>query len=165
MKMNKSKSYIVPLLDDFIKIKHVKYIYNSYLFLEGQEEEYIIIQYEKFEELEEYLETLKGNKYLLEIIEREDFYYLVIDVPSEIKGDYSKFLNGNFSEISKKNKIIKFLSSNYGSRSFQAINRIKQVLYKDRVLKEELEYSLDVLIPEESELSSIPSKQSETLKL
>jgi len=155
--INKSKSYILPLLDDYVKLKHVREVNNCYLFLEGDENKYIIIEYKK-NNLEDYLIELRNNQYFIDIVEKEDFYIILFKVPDGIKEDYNKFIEGKFSKIYNKDKIIKFLMTHYSSSEFKAIQRIKQVLYRDRALKEELEYTLDVLIPENAELSSIPSK-------
>jgi hypothetical protein len=167
MTVNKSKSYLLPLYDGYIKIKYVGSIVNTYLFLEGKENKCLIIQYSKrdTEEFNNYINQLKEEKLVVDIQDKEDYIYIILHVPEELEKDFDNFIYGNFSKISNKNKIVNFLMENYGARSFQAINRIKQVLHKDRALKEELEYSLDISIPEGSELSSVPNKQMETIKI
>jgi hypothetical protein len=167
MKINKSKSYILPLYSKYIEIKYINLVYNTYLFLEGKEENYLIIQYikENTKEFIDYINNLKLNDLVYKIIEKEDYINVVLNIPEEIKNDYSNFVEGNYSKIKNKSIIVNFLMKNYGSRHFNAINRIKQVLNKDKSLKYELEYNLDTVLPEEIELSSIPCKQTETIKL
>ena len=163
-KINKSKSYILPLLNDFVEIKNVNDIDNTYLFLEGSDKEYIIVKYKKTTESFEYLNSIKENDLLAEVKETDSNLYLFFNVPDEVKNDYKHFINGDFSKIYNKAKIISFLSKNYTSRHFNTIQRIKQVLYRDKALKAEIEYSLDVVLPEDSELSSKPIKEMETLQ-
>ena len=163
-KINKSKSYILPLLNDFVEIKNVNDIDNTYLFLEGSDKEYIIVKYKKTTETFEYLNSIKGNDLLAEVRETDNNLYLFFNVPDEIRNDYYHFINGKFSKIYNKNKIISFLSKNYTSRHFNTIQRIKQVLFKDRALKAEIEYNLDITLPDDSELSSKPIKEMETLQ-
>lgn len=162
--INKSKSYVLPLLDEFVQIKYVEYVYNTYLFLEGEENKYIVIQYEDNEYTKVYCEELDKD-YIKDIIFRDDYVYVIFKVPEEIIPDYNMFLEGRFSEIINKEKILNFLMKNYGSRYYNAINRIKQVLYRDKALRAELEFNLDITLPEDVELSSIPDKQTETIRL
>lgn len=166
MQINKSKSYILPLFSEYIELGFIRDVYNTYLFLEGKENKYFVIQYKKLdtEEFKNYLEVLNQNELVEEIVEN-DYINVILRIPDSLREEYDYFVSGNFSKIAKKKHIIQFLQKNYGSSQFPIIERIKQVLYKDRALKEELEYSLDITLPEECELSSIPSKQSETLKL
>lgn len=166
MQINKSKSYILPLFSEYVELGFIRDVYNTYLFLEGKENKYFVIQYKKLdtEEFKNYLEVLQQNEIVEEIVEN-DYINVILKIPDKLEEDYQYFVSGDFSKITKKDYIIKFLQKNYGSSQFPIIERIKQVLYKDRVLKEELEYSLDISLPEECELSSIPNKQSETLKL
>ncbi|MFW6225405.1 MAG: hypothetical protein ACOC3V_00435 [bacterium] len=141
-------------------------IYNTYLFLEGKEDKYFIIQYNKVddEDFHKYINKLKENELVDDIVEN-DYLNIIIKIPEELEPDYNYFVSGNFSKITKKKLIVDFLRKNYGSRQFKSIERIKQVLYKDKDLKEELEFTLDITLPPNCELSSIPDKQSETLKL
>ena len=164
-RINKSKSYVLPLLNDFVEIKHVNDIDNTYLFLEGRDNEYIIVKYKKTTESYSYLDEIKDVELLSEVIETDNNFYLLFNVPYEIMNDYHNFINGDFSKIEGKSKITSFLSKNYSSRHFNTIQRIKQVLTKDRALRAEIEYNLDVTLPDDIELSSKPIKEHETLIL
>jgi len=166
MGINKSKSYMLPLFSEYIKLDFIKAIYNTYLFLEGKENKCFVIQYKKLntEEFNDYINSLLQNEYI-EDIREDDYINVIIKVPETLEQDYNNFISGDFSKITKKESIVNFLMNNYGSAQFKTIERIKQVLYKSKALKDELEYSLDIILPEECELSSIPNRQSETLKL
>lgn len=162
-RVNKSKSYVLPLLSNFIEIKNISNIVNSYLFLEGKDDKYIIVKYRLNDETLEYVESIKSHCLINNIIENGGYLYIVFNVPNEILKDYEKFVDGKYSEIESKNTIITFLSDNYPSRFFNTIERIRQVLYKDKALKYELEYNLDITLPEGIELSSKPDLIDETL--
>ena len=162
-KVNKSKSYILPLLNDFIQIKNISNIVNSYLFMEGKDDKYIIIKYIRNNEALEYIESIKSHNLINNIIESDNFIYIVFNVPDEIINDYDKFLEGRYSEFENKKGILMFLENNYPSRFFNTIQRIKQVLYKEKALKYEIEYNLDIVLPDNAELSSKPDLINETL--
>lgn len=166
MEINKSKSYMLPLFSHYLGLDFIKHIYNTYLFLEGKDDKYFIIQYNKVddEDFHSYLNEIKKNKNIEDIVEN-DYLNVIVKIPEELEEDYNYFVSGNFSKIKQKKQIVEFLRKNYGSRQFKSIERIKQVLNKDKSLKEELEYTLDITLPPDCELSSIPNKQSETLKL
>lgn len=164
---NKSKSYILPLFNNYVDIKYIGLVYNTYLFMEGEENNYLIIQYnnENLDDFQQYIDKLSEYDLVSKIDRSDEYIYVFLEVPEELQNDYDSFVSGRFSNISRKNDIINFLTKNYGAVHFKIINRIKQVLYKDRALKEEIEYDLDITLPESSELSSIPEKVTETLKL
>lgn len=167
MSVNKSKSYVLPLYSKYINIRYIDLIRNTYLFLEGKYDEGLIIEYinKDNEDFKSYLEEISTNEFVNEIIYKEDFIFVVLKLPVELNSDYYNFINGSYSKIKEKKTIVKFLSENYGAVQFKAINRINQVLNRDKALRAELEYNLDMVLPEDCELSSIPDKISETLIL
>jgi hypothetical protein len=169
MSVNRSKAYILPLLNHYVDLQFVKNILNTYLFIEDDLNDYIIIEYNDIEEedFQNYLIELSVNDYFKNIIKKDNKVYCIFDVNDNVRSDYDKFVNGKFSKISKnnKNKIISFSLKHYGVSNIQTINKIKKILNKDEELRRELEEELDVNIPENSELSSIPDMNNETLKL
>lgn len=169
MEVNKSKAYILPLLNYYIDLKFINKIKNTYLFLENDLESYIIVKYGKNEdeEFQNYLIELSTNDYCKEVVIKEKETYCIFTVFEEVREDYESFVIGKFSKISirSKKEIVSFSLKNYGAGNIKTINKIKQILDKDTRLKREIEEDLDVTLSEDSELSSLPNLENETIRL
>lgn len=169
MEVNKSKAYILPLLNYYVDLNFINKIKNTYLFLENDLDSYIILKYgeNEDEEFQNYLIELSTSDYCKEIITKDAETYCIFTIFEEVREDYESFVIGKFSEISvrSKKKIVSFSLKNYGIGNIKTINKIKQILDKDTKLKRKIEEDLDVILSEESELSSLPNLNNETIRL
>jgi hypothetical protein len=171
MDVNKSKSYLVPLLDAEVKVEYPKLLINSYI------SDYTIsLLYEYssattltsvgrvgFPVYEDYLVNHVNflDKLDLNVGDKACVLYTFL-FPSMYFNEYDDFCKGRFSEFSEdaKSRILRFLQRNYPSQGAVVLN-IKQVLYKDESLRKRLSETFNTPIPPELELSSIPNLEKE----
>jgi hypothetical protein len=171
-KINKSKSYILPLLEGHINIQFIRLIKNTYLHKKISQEltdffRTIHILYDKTitqqELFEEYIEGVKRSELFLDFQETSDGYLLSLLIPVEHQEDYDYFGKGlysHFKDASKK-KILYHLYKHYPELD-TVVKRIEHILYKNDKLKKAWEDKLLVRIPEEAELSSKVNLDDET---
>ena len=162
-KPTKTKSYLVPCLTPDILIRKGNLL-NAYLSDENKESNYtseahlyLLYKYDaKFSEYEAYLES---HDLFIEKYDVGNEVMFIFKIPEEHMSDYYKFLEGKYSELSNnlKTKIHTFWKLN-------KTNKVSMVLRKAPALRKSLENSLEVQIPENAELSSIPNIDSETYK-
>lgn len=160
---NKSKTYILPMLASST-FKYSTDIYNSNLrgvFIGDSSDQAkysvnkIILLY-RFKGDKTFInfENKLINHSLFEHHYEPDKLHTlyVFNVPDEFKADYKLFTEWKISQFSKeyKQQIIDFhrLDSN---------SIIYKVLHKDLKLKQELEHKIKVRLPEDNELSSMPT--------
>ena len=80
----------------------------------------------------------------------------LFEVPKYYQEDFNKFLEGRYSEMTEdyKLKILDFHGVDFDSS-------IGHILFKDEARKQELEELLDIDLPEDAELYSIPNMDQE----
>lgn len=174
---NKSKSYLLPLLSDFVDIKYINLMINSFIFYEEDKEEeespklLLLYKYDDKVNIDSegnksgflyYIDYLKEHKLYNYDKDLLDCILFNISIPDYYYYEYYCFLSGRYSYYrdESKDKILRFLRHNYSNLT--VINKIKQVLYKDKRLKLSLEELLNIKIDENSELSSIVQLHQET---
>lgn len=155
--MNKSRSYILPLvLYDYQK--YTKELLDNLIntYIKYEDKNYVLILEikkdnlsDKFFEYYEYLPNfVKSFDY------NENSKIILLTIPSDIKEDYDKFIEGKYSKISEesKAKIIKFTSIHF---PLDLHDTIGKVVYRDPELEKQwIEYLNIVEIPDNVELSS-----------
>lgn len=158
---NKSYTYILPMLStqfDVVKANLVNtYIgcdeysgYDNHIFLL-----YNYVGNPRFIEYEDYLEHTK----LFVAKYDPDTYHVmfIFKVPEEYQDVYDKFKQGKYSTFSEDYKILIFKFHSITSEN----HKVAKVLYKHPELKEELEDRLDIILPPDSEVSSVPDLEVE----
>ncbi len=175
-KSNKSKTYLLPLLSEVININEetIKFIGNTYMF--DTKNEYLNAFYIELKsdfsdpEYTQYEHSLTENDYYLQSIDYDDGTTLFIfNFPEEYLHERKMFLEGKYSKFQEdaKTLIKEFWTEIYGTDNY-AVNfliKIKQVLNKEKRLKEKLEKSLGVTLSDDAELGDLVNKESETIKL
>ena len=63
MKLNKSKTYFLPYIDEFIKIKFVDRLKNTYVFLNDEYKICLLYEYSAKKDIAEYENELETNEY------------------------------------------------------------------------------------------------------
>lgn len=167
MKVNKSKSYLIPLLNTEVKIKYLEHLDNTYININFWVECIVLLyNYEISEEIGglEYLKELEKHKLFISASRLENHFLLVFRFPEQYLEDYYYFKNGQYSFIRQQSKkvIINFISENY--KYPETIQDLVHILYKNKERKQKLEESLGIILPDDSELSSKIDEEEETFK-
>jgi hypothetical protein len=166
--INKSKTYILPFLTKYIDIKYLKYLINTFVFIEDIDTELIVLSYDKKvnEEFnfEDYQKQLNESNLFIELLKGEDeSFNFVFRIPEEFSYDYNCFINGKYSKMNEESK--KFIITSV-SKMFKigsnVKSKIRNVLYLGEDLRKSLESELNMIIPPEWELSSIIDTEDET---
>lgn len=177
MKYNKSKTYLLPLLSEFVQFepKFMKYLLNSYMFLEDDNEDYkdclCILHDFSFSnpEFTTYEHKLINNEYFVKHIDIGNKVLYVFKFPDEYINEYYLLQMGRYSEFGTdaKELILKFWNIIYKNNpnALSVLIYIKQVLYKETKLREKLETDLKVKIDEGQELGELIEIESETFKI
>lgn len=174
MKYNKSKTYLLPLLSEFINFetKFMKYLVNTYMFDEtGEYGECLCILHDfnfKNPEFTAYEHRFTNNDLFIKSIDIGNKVLYIFKFPEEYKQEYYSLYEGKYSEFGNdaKELILKFWADVYNGNA-NAVNflvKVKQVLYKDSKLREKLQKDLRVTIDEEQELGDIIDVDNETFK-
>tara|TARA_R110002012_G_scaffold316281_1_gene531045 strand:+ start:655 stop:1194 length:540 start_codon:yes stop_codon:yes gene_type:complete len=153
---NKSYTYILPILSTQIDVVKANLIntfvgsdeytgYNNHIFLL-----YKYTGNPRFIEYEDYLENTKI--FVAKYDPDRHHVMFVFEVPKKYQDIYNKFLKGKYSEFSEDYKLLIF--------EFHKItdpnHKVAKVLYRHPDIREELEERLNTILPENSEVSSIP---------
>jgi hypothetical protein len=163
--LTRSKTYIVPLLNDYIDINKGLLV-NSYLYdinnpdinvdiIRGL---FLMFKWSDNEVHRVYEERLLESSYTVLNYEVDmDYYMVYIKFPFEITNDVRYLLEGKYSKISDlaKQKILKYYNKNVN-------DKIYKILYKNPVLKKELENLLNITLDTDAELGSVFDLHSET---
>ena len=164
--LNKSYSYLVPLVNEYCTISSdfVILLENTFVYNPDYEEDNLFtIMYEKseLESFVNYTEEIKANRLFKAFGDNGESVFFTINFPIEYISEYNLYKEGKFSKFSEKAKVT-ILNYVLDIHNLRSADRVRRVLYKDEELKRELEYKLALKIDDESELSSIPSVVSET---
>lgn len=179
-KYNASKTYLLPLISEVVGIekKFINYLENTYMFDENNEfNECIFIRHEfsfKNPEFTAYEHRLIDNQYFVKTIDIDNEVIYVFKFPEEYLPEYYHLLNGQYSKFGEdaKKLILNFWTEMYGKipAGINLILKIKQILYKDKKLKQQLEERLSspkhkVILDDDAELGEEVLKDNETFRL
>lgn len=165
---NKSSLFILPLIANSKNkdyMNYESYLYNSYLHFDNyntyNDGKHIFLKYrffstEHFYEMEKRLMLLPT--FIKSIQPDKDFTIYIFKIQDQFYPDVKLFIKGKYSHISStaKARIILF-------HGIKMTDYIGQVLYKDKALKELLEFNLDCEIPENIDLLTKPNLEREKL--
>ena len=154
--INKNKSYVMLL--PLLRLESHMYIINTYI---GDMERNTLKNklYVLCNRHNPYIE----KKYIVEDIRELDSGKIMyeIDFPEEFNDDFIKFLNGKYSEMSKRAKdIICKYNAKYSNKEIQQTS-IYSILYKTKARKKFLEDLLGVTLEDSAELCSIINLEEE----
>lgn len=162
MKLNKSKTYFLPYIDEFIKIKFVDRLKNTYVFLNDEYKICLLYEYSAKKDFAEYENELETNEYYNRTIDVDKKTVLyVFDVPLELMDCLDMFLSGKISYMPKREVMISFLVKNFNVKKDDDLIKI---IKRDPKYKEKLELELNVKIPDGLDLTSSPDIENETFK-
>lgn len=166
-RFNKSKTYVLPILDSFIKSYSISTIQNTYLFTKQYGDKYFSILYSIKDEdhFGEYINVIKDLKLFKDLYKNEENYVILLNYPDDKVDDFKLIQEGKYSKLSQdaKVRIYNFISTNSADK--QLIRDVFGVLYKTDYRKQQLEESLSIVLDDNAELTSIPIVSNETLNL
>ena len=164
--LTKSVTYILPMLG--YSIKEFVNIVNCYIADEGKPQytNHIFLLH-KFDgrsnaDYLSYEETLVEHEHFEELYDPDRSHVMFIfRVPEYFQREYDLFKMGKYSKFNDdyKKHILNFLGPKYKT------SKTRQVLYKSKKLKKDMENRLGVNLTENMELSSVPNLEQETYKL
>jgi hypothetical protein len=168
IKVNKSKTYLLPLLNEYIGFDYIFSIKNTFINIDGFIE-CIGVLYKKDiqsganeREWDNYFKLLSENSLFKTTIELENYCLYIFEFPEQYIDEYKYFKLGQYSKFSNEAKktIIKFMSSYY--QYPELMQDIVHILYKNKIRKEKLELELGVKLSDDAELTSIIDEEEET---
>ena len=172
---NKSKTYLLPLISELIDfdLKFFKYLKNTYIYDSNNEyENCIFIEHEfnfKNPEFTAYEHKFIKNEYFVDLIDADKNVIYVFKFPEEYMYEYNNYINGKYSEFGAdaKELILAFWTRVYENNpnAIPFLIKVKQILFKDKQLREKIEKDLKVKLPSNAELSDIVAKSDETINL
>jgi hypothetical protein len=162
---NRSKTYIVPLLNQHIDI-HKGLLINTYLFDVNKPEYnipdingiFLLFKWSTNDIEYKYEKSLFDYGHFVEKYEvNEDYYMVFMKIPLDIAPDVKLILDGKYSKMHdvSKQTILKFWNQNINSK-------IYKILYKKDSYKKELEDMLNVKLDYDVELGSTLDFHKET---
>ena len=174
-KINKSKTYLLPLLSEVVEfdLKFYKYIKNCYIFDNlGKYEDCVFLLHDfnfKNPEFTAYEHKLIKNEYFVDLIDIDNYVVYIFKFPKEYIAEYNHFINGKYSKfgVDAKELILQFYTKIYRNNpnAVKFLLTTKQILFKEKALKNKLEKDLKVELDEEAELSDIIDPSNETFDL
>lgn len=167
VKVNKSKSYLLPLLNEYVKIEYLHLLENTFINIDGYLE-CIALLYKNDSSDDNYIKHLRmlmDNSLLKSTLYMSEHTLFIFEFPEQFLNEYKYFKLGRYSKFSNdaKKKIIRFFSNNY--RYPDIVQEVVHILYKNKLRKERLEEQLGVKLSNDDELASIIDEEEETFKL
>ena len=162
MKLNKSKTYLLPYIDKYIKIKFINKLKNTYVFLNDEYRICLRYEYSGKKEFTDYEKELENNEYYdrtIDINKQEVLY--AFNVPIELLEVIDLFLSGKISYMPEKEVMISFLVKNF---DLKQDSELIKIINRDESYKRKLELELSVNIPNGLDLTSIPDVENENFK-
>jgi len=172
---NKSKTYLLPLMSEVLdlNLKFMPYLINTYMFDEKDEYKdcvYILHEFNfKNPEFTSYEHKLINNPLFIKHIDLGNQVAYIFKFPEEYLDEYYYLMNSKYSLFGDdaKKLILKFWGQVYSGNSLGVnfLLKVKNILYKDKKLKEKLEKDLGVKLDDNQELGDYVNLKNETFKI
>lgn len=171
---NKSKTYLLPLLAEFISldISFMKYLKNTYMFYEDENEFYLCLLYNfnfKDPNFTKHENQLINNELFYKLIDVDNQVLYIFKFPEKYKQDFRYFKDSKYSKLSEDSKklILKFWNKVYSGNSAVVpfLIKVKQILYRDERLKLKIEKDLNIKLSENQELGDFIDIKKETFNM
>ena len=164
MMLNKSYTYILPMLSDYLIIRK-DYLMNSFIgdkeYPEYDNHIFLLHKFRGSKSFLLYEHELTSHNLFVDSYDPDKYTTMhVFKVPKKYQEQYDLFKEGKYSKLDYEYKVLIF--------KFHAItdpeHRVAKVLFKHEDLKEEIEDRIGVEIPKGNELSSVPDLDTELYK-
>jgi len=173
---NKSKTYLLPLLSELVEFDR-KFFDNMHnVFIADDLNHYkdclYILHDFSFRnpEFTLYENKLTRSEYFVDLVDVDNNQVLyVFKFPEEYMHEYNKFKEGKYSHfgVDAKELILEFYT-NVFQNNINAVNfllKLKQILFKEKKLKTEIEDKLGIRLPNDAELTDVINVEDETYPL
>ncbi len=164
--LNKSYSYLVPLVNEYCNIDKDYFLLldNTYVkHIDYPDEKLFTVSYNFIDNdmFLEYIDGFRANELHKETYIDSENVSVTLYFPYEYTNEYNMYINGAFSKFPESSKeiILKYILN---ANKPQDANRVRAVLYKDSALRKSLEERLGMDIDHSIELSSRPNMVNET---
>lgn len=174
MKANLSRIYILPLLDEFLgfESRYIGNIRNTFLInSETDEPTFSILHKFNYKDLNFpiYERKLLDNPLFIKSIDKGENVIYIFKFPEKYLKEYMLFKKSIYSEFSEtaKSVILAFWLRIYRGRPviYKVIAEMRQVLYKNDILRQQLEKDLKVKISPMQELGEYIDLDKELLTI
>ncbi len=175
IKYNKSKTYLLPLLSEVldINIKFLPYLINTYMFDDNDEYKdcfYILHEFSfKNPEFTSYEHKFINNEIFIKSIDLDNKVMYIFKFPEEYLTEYYCLKESKYSEFKPdaKELILRFWSEVYSGNRLAVpfLIKVKQILYKDKKLKEKIEKDFGVVLDDNQELGDFVYIEDETFSM
>ncbi len=180
MKYNKSKTYLLPLLSEvvFFDRKFLPYLENTYMFDDtGKYENCFFILHEfnfKDKDFTAYEHKMIDNELFVELVDIGEKVLYIFKFPEIYLKEYNYLKESKYSKFDNYSKevILNFWTHVYENnfKAYPFLKKVKQILYKDKYLKLEMEQKLSspdhiVKLDDNAELGEFVDIENETFKL
>jgi|TARA_R110000822_G_scaffold152112_4_gene291304 hypothetical protein len=173
--INKSKTYLLPLLSELVEfdLKFYKNIKNTYIYEDlGKYEKCIMILHDfsfKLPEFTHYEQKLINNELFIDLVDVGDQVLYIFKFPEDYSHEYEMFKLGKYSHFGEdaKELILGFFTNIYqhNLNAVEFLLKVKHILFKNERLRKKIELDLKVRLPVDAELSDIMSEECETFNL
>ena len=161
--VNKSKSYLLPLLDKYIGVEFLYDIENTFINIDGHVECMAILYKRNITpQVVKYFNRLREHSLYRKEIILKNYVLFIFEFPEQFLKEYKYFHLGLYSKFSidAKKIITRFISNNY--QYPELIEDMVQILYKNKARKEKLEEQLGIKLSDDAELTSVIDEEEET---
>tara|TARA_R110000772_G_scaffold94399_3_gene192268 strand:- start:537 stop:1028 length:492 start_codon:yes stop_codon:yes gene_type:complete len=159
---NKSKTYLLPYVHDYIPIEYINRLEDTYLFYEKEYKFCLLYKFSGQRNFMEYETRLMTNEYFCKTVDiHPDLVLYVFNIPDDLYRIIDLFLDGKYSYLPGKDKVKQFLLDNF---NIPENHRIFHILDRSQILREELENKLNVTIAEDLDLADPPKIETEEFK-
>lgn len=162
MVFNKSRTYLIYYFNNYIPIKFKERLLNTYIIHEGELFWCMVYNWSGKKEFIEYESELTDSPYFLatnNVDEKGNNVVYIFKVPDELIDVVNLFIEGKYSKLPDKDRLIAYIL-NFYNITYEC--DVVGVLTKSSSYRQKMEDMLDMYIPEEYELSSIPDLDKET---
>lgn len=175
VRYNKSKTYLLPLLAEVVDmdVKFFNHLVNTYIFddMDKYPGCFFILHDFSFKNpaFTAYEHKLTDNQYFVDLIDINDQVLYIFKFPEEYTEEYLHFVNGKYSKFGEdaKKVILAYYTKIYQG-NLNAVNfllKLKQILFKEPILKKKLEEELGVKLSSDAELTDVIEVKDETFNI
>lgn len=168
---NKSKTYLLPLLSEFVDFDTKFYRFMKQTYIEFNDSRYKncigVLQDFSFKnpEFTAYEHRLIKNELFVKLIDINNQVLYIFKFPEVYLPEFELFKEGKFSHFGTdaKELILEFFGEIYNGNmgAVPFLVKLKQVLFKDNKLKKQIEEKLNVRIGPDAELAEGPDLDRE----
>ena len=149
-----SKTYLLPYLQDYIELKFLDKLENTYIFYEKEYKFCMQYEFSGKKEFTDYETALMTSEYFVEAVDISKTQVLyVFDFPEELLPIVELFIEGRYSYLPKKEKIKEFLRDKF---RVEPSHKIFHILDRSEKLRVAMEESLGVMIDKKMDLADPP---------